>query len=141
MKKFALIIAMIISSAATYAQSNVFKGVLDNKEFNVFLNIDFYNQNVKVPGQEIYGNLPGYLGTNKSNYVWLITSAKIIDSTKSEISLINDYGSEDLKCTLSLNQDSTFTLKQEEGATLKIVANRKYVKIPKTIILKKRATL
>ena len=100
--------------------------------------MNFYNPSIVVPGQSVFGKLPGYIGTTKSNYVWLITSAKITDKNTASLSLINDYGSEDLTSTLIFNADSTYTLKQEDGATLKIVADRKYVKIPKSIILKRK---
>ena len=137
MKKVILGLAVLSFSLFANAQKSIFKGCISSSEYNVFLKMNFYDQDIKVPGQEIYGKLAGYFGTPKSNYVWLITKVTISDNNHATLSLINDYGSEDLECSLSLNSDSTYTFKQEEGSTLKIVANRKYVKIPKTIILKK----
>ena len=109
---------------------NILKGI---NWIHYAINIYFTNVN-----STNYEMVSGYIGTTKSNDVWLITSAKIKDKNTASLSIINDYGSEDLTCTLSLNTDNTFTLKQDNGATLKIVADRKYVKIPKSIIFKRK---
>jgi len=138
MNKIILTLALFFVALNAIGQDSIFNGKIVNNEYNIYICMNFYNPNIVVPGQSVYGKLPGYIGTTKSNYVWLITSAKIKDKNTSSLSLINDYGSEDLTCTLSFNADSTYTLKQEDGATLKIVADRKYVKIPKTIILKRK---
>lgn len=138
MNKIILTLALFFVALNAIGQDSIFNGKIVNNEYNIYICMNFYNPNIVVPGQGVYGKLPGYIGTTKSNYVWLITSAKIKDKNTSSLSLINDYGSEDLTCTLSFNADSTYTLKQEDGATLKIVTDRKYVKIPKTIILKRK---
>ena len=138
MNKIILIFASLFVAINATAQDSIFKGKIVNDEYNVYIYMNFYNQDIIVPGQSVYGKLSGYIGTTKSNYVWLITSAKIKDRNTALLSIINDYGSEDLTCTLSLNTDNTFTLKQDNGATLKIVADRKYVKIPKSIIFKRK---
>lgn len=138
MNKIILTLALFFVALNATAQDSIFNGKIVNSEYNIYICMNFYNPNIVVPGQSVYGKLPGYIGTTKSNYVWLITSAKIKDKNTASLSLINDYGSEDLTCTLILNADNTYTLKQEDGAALKIVADRKYVKIPKTIILKKK---
>ena len=138
MNKIILTLALFFVALNAIGQDSIFNGKIVNNEYNIYICMNFYNPNIVVPGQSVFGKLPGYIGTTKSNYVWLITSAKITDKNTASLSLINDYGSEDLTCTLIFNADSTYTLKQEDGATLKIVADRKYVKIPKTIILKRK---
>lgn len=52
--------------------------------------------------------------------------------------MVNDYGSEDLQATLTKNNDGTYTLKQIEGSTIKIARNRKWVKMPKTLIFTRK---
>jgi hypothetical protein len=138
MNKIILTLALFFVALNATGQDTIFNGKIVNSEYNIYLCMNFYNPSIVVPGQSVFGKLPGYIGTTKSNYVWLITSAKITDKNTASLSLINDYGSEDLTCTLIFNADSTYTLKQEDGATLKIVADRKYVKIPKSIILKRK---
>ena len=53
---------LTISAFAEEKDSTTFRAYLYNNEYDVYLNINFYDQNIKVPGQELYGDLPGYLG-------------------------------------------------------------------------------
>ena len=139
-KTFLLIIALwlTISAFAEQKDSTTFRAYLYNNEYEVYLNINFYDENIKVPGQELYGELPGYLGKKNNSFCWVITSAKIKDKKTATMNLINDYGSEDLTATLTQKNDSIYILKQESGSTLKVPKNSKWQKIPKTIELKRR---
>ena len=51
----------------TTAQTDTitFAGTFDNKEYNVYLTIDFYHNNVVVPNQEIFGEMAGYFGDKR----------------------------------------------------------------------------
>ena len=141
MKKYFFTLILASIAALTKAQdsnSNTFKGYFYNDEYNVFLNIDFYSMEVEVPNHSLYGNLPGYLGKKLNNFYWVITSAKIKDKRKAELSLINDYGSEDLKASLRKENDSIYIFKQENGSPLKVPNNGKWLKLPKEFKLKKR---
>ena len=115
-----------------------FRAYLYNKEFEVYLRINFYEQNITVPGQELYGELPGYLGKERNSFCWVITSAKVIDEQKAEIALINDYGSEDLTATLTRQTDSTYVLRQLDGSSLKVPKNGRWQKLPKQLELKRK---
>jgi hypothetical protein len=140
MRKTGLIIIALwltISAFAEQKDSTIFRAYLYNNEYDVYLNINFYDENIKVPGQELYGPLPGYLGKKNNSFYWVITSAKIAGKTAT-ISLINDYGSEDLTATLAQKNDSIYILKQESGSTLKVPKNGKWQKLPKTLELKRR---
>ena len=140
MRKFLFIlITYHISLIASFAQGEggPFHAYLTNKEYDVYLKINLYDEDVTVPGQELYGQLPGYLGKNHNSFCWVITSAKIKGKTAT-LSLINDYGSEDLIATLTQQNDSTYILKQEEGSTLKVPKNSKWQKLPKTLEFKKK---
>ena len=129
---------LTISAFAEEKDSTTFRAYLYNNEYDVYLNINFYDQNIKVPGQELYGDLPGYLGKKNNSFCWVITSVKIKDKNTATMNLINDYGSEDLTATLTQKNDSIYILKQESGSTLKVPKNSKWQKIPKTIELKRR---
>ena len=129
---------LAISAFAQEKESTTFHAYLYNNEYEVYLNINFYDENIKVPGQELYGDLPGYLGKKNNSFVWVITSAKIKVKKTATMNLINDYGSEDLTATLTQKNDSIYILKQESGSTLKVPKNSKWQKIPKTIELKRR---
>ena len=129
---------LTISAFAEQKDSTTFRAYLYNNEYEVYLNINFYDENIKVPGQELYGTLPGYLGKKNNSFCWVITSAKIKDKKTATMALINDYVSEDLTATLTRKNDSIYILKQENGSTLKVPKNSKWQKLPKTLELKRR---
>ena len=116
--------------------STLFKGKYFNKDLDVYINIDFYNKNLKVPGQELFGEMPGYFGDKKDSRKWLITDAQI-EGNVAHLSIINDYGSEDLTADLVLLDNSNIELRQKDGSTIKIARNRKWVKVPKKLIFTK----
>lgn len=120
------------------SKEDSFRAYLYNKEFEVYLRINFYEQNITVPGQELYGELPGYLGKERNSFCWVITSAKVIDEQKAELALINDYGSEDLTASLTRQNDSTYVLRQLEGSSLKVPKNGRWQKLPKQLELKRK---
>lgn len=112
--------------------STLFKGEITNKEYDVYMNIDFYHKNLKVPGQELFGEMPGYFGDRRDSRKWLITDADIEGKT-AHLSIINDYGSEDLTADLIALPDGSYELQLKDGSNLKIARNRKWVKIPKNL--------
>jgi len=116
-------------------EGKAFKGLFHNDEYSVYLRINLHDNDVDVPNHEIFGQLPGYLGKDRNNFYWLITSAKIKNGRKAELSLINDYGSEDLTATLTKQNDSTLVLRQEDGSTLKVPNKGKWQKLPKELTL------
>ncbi|WP_315349578.1 hypothetical protein [Hoylesella saccharolytica] len=116
-----------------------FKGYLYNAEYQVYLQINFYEKDIKPAGQELFGELPGYLGSKRDARQWLITDAKINKDHTADLSIVNDYGSEDLVAKLVVENDSTYNLKQINGSALKIVVNNKWVKLPRTLQLKRKA--
>ena len=112
--------------------STLFKGKITNKEYHDNMNIDFYHKNLKVPRHELFGEMPGYFGDRRDSRKWLITDADIEGKT-AHLSIINDYGSEDLTAALIALPDGSYELHQKEGSNLKIARNRKWVKIPKNL--------
>ena len=139
LKKIILLICCMLAAIAVKAQTDgPFRAYIYNNEYEVYLKINLYDEDVEVPGQELYGPLPGYLGKKHNSFCWVITSAKIKDDKTATLSLINDYGSEDLTATLTLQNDSTYILKQESGSTLKVPKNGKWQKLPKTLEFKRQ---
>ena len=139
MKKILLTLAVGLTTVLTMAQNGEkpFRAYLYNNEYDVYLRIDFYNESISVPGNELYGQLPGYLGKKNNSFCWPITSAKVKDEHTAELSLINDYGSEDLTATLTQQDDSTYVLRHEKGSTLKVPKNGKWQKLPKLLPFKR----
>ncbi len=123
---------------AQKTDSTAFRAYLLNNEYEVFLRINLYQQDITVPGQEIYGKLPGYLGKRMNSFCWVITSCRFIDERTAELQMINDFGSEDLTATLTCKNDSVYVLRQQEGSTLKVPHKGKWRKLPKTITFNKR---
>lgn len=69
MKK-TIIISLLALFCGAFAMAQTskepFKGTFLNKEYQVYLTINFQDQNVKVPRQEILGELPGFSVTRKT---------------------------------------------------------------------------
>ena len=139
MNKLIAISLLCLTTISVKAQSNnePFRAYLSNNEYDVFLRINFYEQDVNVPGQDLFGQVPGYLGKKNNSFAWLITSAKI-NGNKAQLQLINDYGSEDLTASLTRKNDSIYILKQESGSTLKVPNKGKWLKLPKTMEFKRK---
>ena len=145
MKRIIIYIFFLLATITTYAQSPVrseqasqyFKGKIYNSQYDIYIHMDFINSSIIVPQQEIVGEIPGYLGDNKDSRKWLITNATITSDGKASLSIINDYGSEDLEATLQMLNDTTYILLQESGSTIKLARNRKWLKRPQKITFKK----
>ena len=135
-KKILLAAYLVMLTTGIQAQKN-FRAYLYNNEYNVYLRINFYDQDISVPGQDLYGKLPGYLGKLHNSFCWVITDCEVKDEQHAEMQLINDFGSEDLTATLTWLNDSTYELKQGAGSTIKVPNKGKWQKLPKTLILKK----
>ncbi len=138
-----MLAALYIQATAQNTHERPFQAYLYNEEYQVWLDINFYDNNINVPSQEIFGELPGYFGAKRDTRKWLITDATVKGNTAT-LTIVNDYGSEDLTATLTCNGDSkqledgsisgaTYTLTQKSGSTMKIVVNRKWVKLPKKL--------
>lgn len=113
-----------------------FNGTLRNAEYEVALRVNLYEQDVTVPGQELYGMLAGYLQRDKTSFCWLITSATVTDSRTALLEMVNDYGSEDLTAVLTYDGDSLYTLRQQVGSTLKVPKGGKWQRLPKVLRFK-----
>ena len=136
-KLFITLIFSLLSFVANAQDSTTFKGYLYNEEYQVYIQMNFYSNDILVPGQEIFGKLPGFFGANRDSRKWLFTKATITDPNAAMLEITNDYGSEDLTATLKKNDNGTFTLTQNDGSALKIAVNRKWVKIPKNTVFTK----
>jgi len=133
-----LLIQLCCTTLFSQDEMQTFRAYLYNNEYDVYLRINFYDQDIEVPGQPLYGKLPGFLGKLHNSFCWVITSCKIKKVNEAEISLINDYGSEDLQASLFCHNDTTYVLHQLKGSTLKIPKNGKWQKLPKYLVLKRK---
>ena len=132
-------ITLMVAALSCHAQkdSAAFRAYLFNNDYDVYLRINFYDQDVTIPGQELYGEVPGYLGKKHNSFCWVITSCKVHSEKKATLQLINDFGSEDLTATLIRKNDSIYTLRQEEGNAIKVPFKGKWQKLPKMLEFKR----
>lgn len=127
----------VLGAKAQQQADGPFRAYLFNNEYHVYMRINLYDQNIIISWQEMFGPLPGYLAKESSAFCWIITGAKI-DGNKAELEISNDYGSEDLTATLTCVNDSTYTLRQNEGSPLKVPDKKSWKKLPTTLTFQKR---
>ena len=135
---FLALLQLCYTTLFAQEEKHTFRAYLFNNEYDVYLRINFYDQDIEVPGQPLYGKLPGFLGKVHNSFCWVITSCKIKNDNEAEMSLINDYGSEDLQASLFCHNDTTYVLHQLKGSVLKIPKNGKWQKLPKYLVLKRK---
>ena len=78
MKRIIIYIVTFLATITTNAQSSTqskqmqqsFKGKIFNSEYDIYINMDLVNSNIIVPQQEIFGEIPGFLGDNKDSRKW-----------------------------------------------------------------------
>ena len=128
------------SRAVAQTDSTAFRGYLQNKEYHVYMRINFYEQDVVIRWQEMFGPLAGFLAREGDNLCWIVTDVQI-DGNQAHLEITNDYGSEDLTATLTQTDDTTFVLRQLKGSTLKVPENRKWRKLPQTMTFIKNKKL
>ena len=137
-KRLLISFLWLCAPLALSAQQDAFRAYLYNNEYDVYLRINFYDQNIVIPGQELYGNLPGFLGKKHNSFCWVITSCEVKSDHEATLQLINDFGSEDLTATLTRQNDSVYVLRQGAGNTIKVPNKGKWQKLPKTLTFKRR---
>lgn len=131
-----MLLTLVCSHNRVMAEDDVreFDAVLYNKDMKISIVINAYDNNVTVPGQEIFGEISGYLKYEGDSRCWLFTAAEVNHKGNSvTLEIVNDYGSEDLTATLTANNKGVYTLKQGEGSTIKIAKGGKWVKLPKSL--------
>ena len=135
MRRILLSACLVLAFLGAFGQKDnrPFLAYLINNSYDVYLRINFYEQNITIPGQELYGDLPGYLGKKNNSFCWVITSCKVKNEQEAKLCLINDFGSEDLVATLVRKNDSVYVLTQDAGNTIKVPNKGKWQKLPKTL--------
>ncbi|MCR5819721.1 MAG: hypothetical protein K6F94_02055 [Bacteroidaceae bacterium] len=112
------------------------KGTFMNKEQQIRLVINLYEENINVPGLDMFGPMNGYVAGRGVYNVWYITKFKIIDDQHATMRISNDLGSEAQAVELTYENDSTLVFKQVDGNVMKKVVGRKLKPIPTKIELR-----
>ena len=141
MKNIFFTFLLALLSVATTAQKadGPFRASLSNEEYQLRMYINFYDEDITIPGQEMFGQMAGYLTKDGTTYCWLVVKADVEDN-KAKLIMSNDYGSEDLTAELTVQGDSLYVLRHISGSTLKMPNKGKWQKMPKTIELKPKKT-
>ena len=140
MKNLFITTAFMLCALAIQAQradSTAFRGYLYNADEEVYMNINFHDQDIVISGQEVFGKVAGFLAKKGNSFCWIVTDVTV-EGRKASMEMVNDYGSDDLTATLTQVNDSTYTLEQKAGAALKVPVNGKWKKLPHTLILIRR---
>ena len=125
---------MFCFTSAKAQNDSIFNKTIYNKEEDIYIVMNLYEKNITVKDQEFLGEMAGYLGDYKDYRKWYILESELINDDTASLSITNDEGSEDLEATLKYNSDGTYTLIQGKGSTLRTARNRKWHKLPKTLI-------
>ena len=112
---FPILIALTAISGHAQEENKPFKAYLYNDEYEVFLRINFHDKDIKIAGQELYGELPGYLGRDNHSFCWVMVDAEIENTHKARMTMINDFGSEDLEASLSLKTTPPISSSKKAG--------------------------
>lgn len=141
MKCKSLIIALILQVAflplSAQGEQKPFTGTIYNENYKVRIEMNLYENKLTIPSQEIFGEVPGYISSENDSRKWIIVEADI-NQDIATLSIINDYGSEDLHATLKKNSNGTYTLIQKDGSSIKFAVNRKWQKLPKQLTFKRQ---
>ncbi|MBP5514729.1 MAG: hypothetical protein J6Y04_08150 [Bacteroidaceae bacterium] len=136
MKKKALLTGVLLLSMVLKA-GGPWKMQLTNKEEQMDLKLDLYEESIDVPGMELFGPMNGFLAGKGVYGTWMVTSFQIKNEKEATLRLSNDQGSETQSIQLTWQNDSTYMMELKDGVVVKKVVNKKLVKIPARIVLNK----
>ena len=114
-----------------------FKGTFECCDFKIKLVVDLYEESINVPGMSMFGPLNGYLNGNDLYCTWYVSTVRETDDNSAIVNFSNELGSETQTVELSLKNDSTLTLRQKGGNTLKKVVGKKLQKLPSDLTFKR----
>lgn len=139
MIKYVLLLLMsVFPLLSASQQAQPFNVSIRNDEYKIYIRMNLYDKDIVVPGQDVLGNVDGYIGSDQSTGKWIIISSRIIGKREAEIEVVNDYGSEDFTAVIRVNADGTYSYKKKEGSTLKFAVKGKWQKIPGGMTLRKQ---
>lgn len=133
MKQF-MFLLLLFAGFSSGVSAQAFKGNFRNDELKIQVALNLYNDSIPVPGMDdetCYGYLRGNL-----NGVWIILKVVKIDKNKAVVRAVCDNGSDSQNIELEVGEGK-LVMKQVDGANIKTIEGRKYVKLPKTIDIKR----
>lgn len=138
-KAFALFVVCLVSALAVAQEARPFDVEIKNDEHKIYIKMNLYDKDVTVAGQDVLGQMDGYIGSTQSTGKWFIVASRVVKEDEAEVEVVNDYGSEEFTATIKANADGTYTYNKKGGSTLKFAVKGKWQKIPgKVEMVKKR---
>jgi len=133
MKKILFLLTLVLCTGVATAQNN-FKGTYYNNDLHLWMKLNLDKKNVPIPGLELdscYGYIQGNI-----NGSWIILKVKKLDEKEALVRVASERGdvAEDIKLTPN---GGKMEMVQVSDSYIKGIANRKYVKLPKTVLFTK----
>lgn len=128
-----LLLAIMLGLAPLLAiaqEARPFDVEISNDEYKIYMRINLYDKNLTVPGQDVLGEVDGYIASRQSRTTWIIVGSEIVNATTARLEVVNDYGSEDFTAELKLESDGTYSYRKKDGSTLKFAVKGKWQKLP-----------
>lgn len=133
-RAFFTLILSCCSLFSLYAQENTLNGMFYNEERHIQLKLNLDAKNIPVPGLEV-DSCYGYVRGNV-NGMWVILKIKNRSEKRALVRAISERGADAQDLDLQLTDEGVI-LRQVNGAYIKGIADRKYVKLPKELLLSK----
>ncbi|MBR3454488.1 MAG: hypothetical protein IKH26_04110 [Bacteroidaceae bacterium] len=135
-KLFAILAVMMLPMLVTAQETtdSLFKGKFKNAELNIQCQLNLYEEVIEVPGLELetcYGFLQGQI-----NGCWMILKVKEIQGDAAVVRVVSEKGSDAQDLKLKVTEQG-LEIQQTEGY-IKGIQGRKYVKLPKSLLLNKQ---
>ena len=131
------IISVIFLLPAYSQQQTLFKGTFVSQTDSVTMTIDLYENNITIDGQELLGDVSGYISVDYDFRRWIIVGSQFKNDNEALLTIVNDYGSEDLIATFTYEGEGRYRLKQQQGSTIKFGKNKKWIKLPKNLLFER----
>ena len=128
-RRFFFTLVCLTLSALVSAQS--FKGHFTNDEYKIQMELNLYADSIPVPGIEdemCYGYIRG-----NTNGMWVILKVVSVEKEKAVVRASCDNGSDSQNVELTVTEGGKLVMRQLKDSYIKTVANKKYVKLPKTV--------
>ncbi len=122
--------------ARTSEGAQSFNGTYINKEYGINLVINLDSACIEIPGLTFLGKTNGYMNGNIYG-IWMVTSYKV----KGHVAILrlsNDQGADSQTIKLTFDKNGFLCYEATDGNVIKRVSGRKLVKIPASLLFRKR---
>lgn len=131
--RFFIFQSCLLFTLSSFSQTP-FKGKFLNKEIRIDCVLNLYADSIDVPGLEGLETCYGYISGNL-NGTWVILGVKKLNTKSAVVRVTCDRGNDATDLNMKLTDDG-FEFTQDD-AVIKTVKGKNYVKLPKTIQLKR----